>query len=363
MSDSETRGEKKRNLLFITSSLYLGGAQKVTSILANSMADRHNVAVAYCFDSGQSHVYDDRCIIRKLPEYAGDDGFFKKTSCVRKQVQDLKALKKELSIDAAVSLGNTANYINALSKGKEKVICCERSSPKKSWGRWFFLTRKVYGKADHIVFQSEQVRSVFGQNIRAKSSILKNPVIIPEPAYEQRKKKIITMGRLTAQKNHALLIRSFAGFHQRFPEYTLHIFGDGELEKDLRYLIGSLGLSGSIILEGDRIDVHERIRDAEMFVLSSDYEGLSNALLECMSMGIACISTKCEGSVDVIQDGENGLITDIGDEKALTRAMCVLAEDIMLRRRLEQQAAEDMKAYDRAVVVRDWEEVIRKAMR
>ena len=167
--------------------------------------------------------------------------------------------------------------------------------------------------------------------------------------------------RLMPQKNHELLIRSFARFHRQFPEYTLHIFGEGELEGELRRLIGSLGLTAHAFLEGNDPNVHERIRDAEMFVLSSDFEGLSNALLECMAMGIACISTRCEGSADVIRDGENGLLVDIGDEEGLARAMCLLAQDGTLRRKLERQAREDLKAFDRDIVAASWEQVILKA--
>ena len=361
MSSTEASKDKKLNLLFITSTLYLGGVQKVTCMLANALAEKHHVAVAYCFDSGKSNALSDRCVVRKLPSYDKNADSLTKLRVVRKQIKELKALKKELNIDVAISLGNTANNINTRSKGRECVICSERSNPKKSWGHLFFLICLAYQKADFIVFQSEKVRSMFGAAVQKKSCILKNPLLPPPPADAQRKKKIAALGRLMPQKNHELLIRSFARFHRQFPEYTLHIFGEGELEGKLRRLIGSLGLTAHAFLEGNDPNVHERIRDAEMFVLSSDFEGLSNALLECMAMGIACISTRCEGSADVIRDGENGLLVDIGDEEGLARAMCLLAQDGTLRRKLERQAREDLKAFDRDIVAASWEQVILKA--
>ena len=361
MRDTACTG-KKRKLLFVISTLYLGGAQKVASILANALAERYDVTVAYCFDSGKSHVFRESCGIRKLPDYDRDAGLLKKAGCVRKQIGALKALKKELGIDAAISLGNVPNLLNAMSKGKERVICSERSDPRRSWGRMRFLTRLSYRRADYVVFQSEAVRALFGERMRGKSCVLKNPVRLPAPARDRREKEIVAMGRLTAQKNYDLLIRGFARFHEQFPEYRLRIFGEGELEGRIKQLIGTLRMNGSVILEGHDPDVHERIRDAEMFVLSSDWEGLSNALLECMAMGIASISTRCGGSVDVIRDGENGLLVDIGDEEGLARAMCTLARDPELRRKLERQAKEDLKAYDMDVVVRDWERVIRQML-
>ena len=352
------RTGRKLKILFITSTLYLGGVQKVTCILASALAERHEVTLAYCFDSGRSNALSENCALRKIPDYPGDADGLTKLRGVREQVKALKALKRELNVDVSVSLGNTANAINALSKGSERVICCERSNPKRSWGKLYLLTRYAYWRADHIVFQSEKIRGMFGRGVREKSSILKNPVMIPQPADERREKKIVTMGRLSPQKNHALLIRSFARFHERFPDYRLHIFGEGSLEEETRRLIAALRLEEAVILEGNDPAVHERIRDAEMFVLSSDFEGLSNALLECMSRGIACISTRCEGSVDVIRDGNNGLLVDIGDEEGLARAMCALAGDPALRRRLERQAAADLKAYDKDEVAKDWESVI-----
>ncbi len=360
MSSSEASNDKKLNLLFITSTLYLGGVQKVTCILANALAERHNVTVAYCFDFGKSHTLSDKCAVRKLPGYDSSADRLTKLRIVRKQIKALKALKKELDIDVSISLGNIANNLNARSKGKERVVCSERSNPQKSWGRLFFLICLAYRKADFVVFQSENVRSMFGSAVQEKSCILKNPVLLPPPADGQRKKKIVTMGRLLPQKNQKMLIRSFALFHKHFPEHTLHIFGEGEMEKELRQQIAVLGLEAHVFLEGNDPRVHDRIRDAEMFVLSSEFEGLSNALLECMSMGIACISTRCEGSVDVIRNGENGLLVDIGDETGLMKAMCLLADDAGLRRKLERQAREDIRVYDKDIVTKSWEQVIRK---
>ena len=349
---------KRKNILLITAVLHEGGMQKVTCILANDLAERHNVTVAYCFDSDRESILSEKCNVRKLPDYNKSDGFLTKARRFRRLIRELRALKEELDIEASVSLGNIGNIINALSKGKEQVICSERSNPKKSWGRRFPLIRRAFRRADFVVFQSEDVRSLFGPEVRSKSCILKNPVMIPSPAYEKRNKKIVSLGRLVVQKNHRLLIRSFTRFHERFPEYHLQIFGEGPLEEQTKELIADLQMQEYITLEGYADDVHERIRDAEMFVLSSDFEGLPNALLECMSMGIGCISTKCGGTGDVIRSGENGLLVEIGDEDAMVQAMCDLAENPQLRRKLERQAMEDMKAFDKNSVVLEWNDMI-----
>ena len=210
----------KRNIMLVTSSLYFGGAQKVTYLLADGLSDMFNVTVVYCFDSGYSYPFNERISIRKLPEYDRNAGVCEKMICVRKQVKALRALKRELDIDAALSLGNIANYLNVMSRDNDRVICSERSNPKRSWGKWFYhITRILYERADCLIFQSEKIRALYGKNVREKSCILKNPLLRPEPAYEHREKKIVNLGRFTTQKNHDLLIRSFAQFHKEYPEY------------------------------------------------------------------------------------------------------------------------------------------------
>ena len=320
------RQEKKANLMFITSSLYLGGVQRVTYLLADALSEEYDVTVVYCMETEKRQPYSERCRLIKLPEYSRDAGIIAKLHCISRQVRELRNIKAELGTQVAVSLGNTANFLNIMSKNKERTICAERS--------------------------------IFGRTVRSKSDILKNPLDIPEPAMEHRNKIIVALGRLTMQKNHALLIRSFASFHRIHPEYCLHIYGTGELREDLQAQIDALRLTESVILKGDQQDALRKIRDAEMFVLSSDWEGLPNSLLECMSMGIACISTRCEGVCDVIRSGENGILVDIGNEAQLTEVMILLAEDGDLRKKIEKQAMADMKSFDRKAVIKDWENVI-----
>ena len=221
--------------------------------------------------------------------------------------------------------------------------------------KWMYrVTCLVNTLADDIVFQSEYVRQMYSGRIRRHGHVIPNPINLDVKAASERKHRIVTMGRLNFQKNHRLLIRSFGRFHTDFPDYTLSVYGDGELKDELSALIADLGLQKYVFLEGNRVDVHECIRDAEMFVLSSDFEGLSNALLESMTMGIACISTACEGSMDVIHNGKNGLLVPIGDEEKLAEAMCMLAGDPAFREKLESQAAADAAVFSVKAVTEQW---------
>lgn len=347
------------NILIIVKELFCGGVERVAANLASELSENYSVSIAYYHSSENTHPGGEGYQVYQLGER--DDGkqnpiyllFF-----FAKLIPKLRRLKRELDIDLSFSMMPGPSLINILSRGRERIVCSERSNPKKERRKKFFpMVQWIYQQADLVIFQSEQVRQLFPERVQRKSCILKNPVQIPQAASVERTHRIVTMGRLDEQKNHELLIRSFAVFHNSHPEYRLSIYGEGWLRDKLQELIHKLNLEQSVILEGNHDNVHEKIQDAEMFVLSSDYEGLSNALLEAMAMGIASISTRCEGSTDVIRDGENGLLVDIGDEEGLAKAMSLLSENEALRKQLEKQAMEDIKAFDKKYVAKEWEQV------
>ena len=204
--------------------------------------------------------------------------------------------------------------------------------------------------------------------IPGRYSILPNPVSVECERKKKTRKRIVAVGRLALQKNHAMLIRAFRRFRQTHPEYTLSIYGSGgegainpfNQEKPLRRLVAELELQESVFFEGSSTRVHYEIADAEFFVLSSDYEGLSNALLEAMTMGFPCVSTDCEGSTDVIENGVNGLLVPRGDEDALLDAMLTLAEKEEYRESLGRQAKKTAERFKRERVAQEWAETIER---
>ena len=153
---------------------------------------------------------------------------------------------------------------------------------------------------------------------------------------------------------------AFAGFHQNFPEYELHIFGQGSLEKELRNRAAHLGVAEYVIFEGFRKDILETIKTYAMYVLSSDYEGMPNSLMEAMALGLPCISTDCPigGSALCIQDGENGRLTPTGDAKALREAMEWIAQDSNRAEVIGQRAAEIRERFSEEKICELWRSFI-----
>ena len=344
----------RASILVMCSSLYGGGAERVACRLASGLAERYRVVYLYNQDKRQSYPLHPSVQTLAMPFFYGSWDVI--DAC---RAEFVRKLKEMLRVEAAVSFMYTMNKTNVQSGGNAKIICSERNNPLKRYPEHMQEVDALYAAADHVVFQSEAVRNMFSAEARAHSSVILNPVEVTAERTGGRH-RIVNVGRLIQQKNQEMLIRAFAAFYRDYKEYTLSFYGTGELYGELKALADSLGLGNAVQFHGQVRDVHAAVADAEMFVLSSDYEGLSNALLECMMMGLPCISTRCDGSRDVIRQGENGILVDIGSEEQLTAAMRQLAEDPDLRKRLGTQARKDSERFGAGRVVEQWEELIGK---
>lgn len=183
------------------------------------------------------------------------------------------------------------------------------------------LLRKVaYPFAKGIIFQTQMAKSFFPKYIQKKGVVLQNPVDatrIPKPYIGERKKQFVAVGRLEKQKNFPLLINAFAKFCEDVDGYELVIYGEGNERENLENLINKLQLTGHVQLPGRDFDVLNKINDSAAFILSSDYEGMPNALIEAMCMGMPVISTDCPsgGPKELITDGINGILIPVNDLK------------------------------------------------
>ena len=167
-----------------------------------------------------------------------------------------------------------------------------------------------------------------------------SPMPIPHPAF-----RFTTVGRMQPQKNHRLLIEAFASVHERHPDAELAIVGEGYLRPELEAYAASLGLTDAVHMDGESEHVPEELNASDVFVMSSDYEGLPVVVLEAMACGLPVVSTAAGGVVDLVSDGDNGFITPIGDAQALAKAMLAVREDGDLRARMARRSRECAEQY------------------
>ena len=156
------------------------------------------------------------------------------------------------------------------------------------------------------------------------------------------------------QKNQKMLIEAFASVLKKYPEYQLIIYGDGQGREGLEKLISERKLESRVLLPGSTTQLHEKIKSAELFVLSSDYEGMPNALIEAMCLGLPVISTKVSGATDLIKDHENGLLTEVGNQSELEAAMLELLENKELSAKLSKKAVELNEMLELSQIMEQW---------
>lgn len=220
-----------------------------------------------------------------------------------------------------------------------KVVFSERGDPvrlmKHRYGKKFI--EKYYGRADAAVFQTYDAKNAYPENIAEKGMVISNPIKpdLPKAYHGERNKNITTFCRISKQKNLPLLLEAFNLFHKEHPDYILRIIGDslneeGEaVKKELDVYIKENKLENSVLFEPFKKNVHEEIIKDAMYVNSSDYEGISNAMLEAMAIGMPSVCTDCPigGARATIKDGENGLLVPVNDAEALYKAMKRIIEE------------------------------------
>lgn len=222
-----------------------------------------------------------------------------------------------------------------------------------------FFAKTLFYFATGVIVQTDAAKRFFPSYIRKKAIILKNPLnpSFIRPRFEgKRDGRIVAVGRVDSNKNHEMIIRAFSKIAEEFPGTSLTIYGDGDCREKLQKLTEKLGISDRVCLPGMVSDVPEKIYRSSVFVLSSNSEGMPNALLEAMCLGIPCISTDCPcgGPGELIKDGINGFLIPVGDEDALADRLRTLLKDEEMAKRIGKQAASLSKTYNPDNVNSEW---------
>ena len=241
----------------------------------------------------------------------------------------------------------------------------DRNNPEKEYKSFLnkILMKWLYKRADGFVFQTREQKNFFDVGIQKKSIIIQNPLkseFLRSEKYEKQN-IIINVGRLVKQKNQELLIKSFKKISDKYSKYTLKIFGDGPLKNKLQSLIEELELENKVFLCGISDNIKEELIKSKIFVLSSDYEGMPNALLEAMASGLACISTDCPcgGPKELIRNGENGILIDVNNQNELENNLEKLIENEELMKKIGESASKITEELNPKIINRKWEDYIK----
>lgn len=369
------------NIIFFLHSFSIGGAERRCATVANSFAQRGDHVIAVLLDSPDILFdLDKRVQVFYLPEGGeevllnrGATSRFKNGSIVKiatpekeKLRTDKNAYTDEMFDDLIKTYSNRIrdfikkfpDYIvvswvslysvacaMALADLPNKFVFVECNAPDAEFDAQHYfnaLKRTYYPRANAAVFQTENEKAFYDYLERTKKYVIPNPVAdLGIPRYTAtRKKAIVTYCRLRKAKRLPLLIDAFAIFYESFPEYQLHIFGEGNEKTELVEYINKKNLRHAVMIKDFDINIHRKVHDYMMFVSSSRFEGMSNSMLEAMSIGLPVVCTDCYGggARAVIKDGENGLLVPIENADALAQGMKRIAGNPSLANRLSENA-------------------------
>jgi len=362
-------------ILFLTSSMHAGGAERVASTLANAWAQRgDDVTLMPTFSGGGTCFYplSEKVklvfLANLLPARIGAST----GKLVR--LRGLRRFMVSHRPDVVVSFLSNVNVAAVVASFGLHIplIVCERVDPFATQDiGWPLRTacRLAYPLADALMVQTHAVARRYASTrwLLPPVRVIPNPV--PGELLEFRRvgrtdggKILVAVGRLVEQKQFDKLIRCFAGLAKEYWNWTLRIAGEGHLRPALEKQVAALGMGQRIELMGQVQDVGGFLAQADAFVLTSAFEGFPNALLEAMASGLPCVCFDCpSGPREMSLDGEVALLVPLNDESALTQALAQVMGDSALRMSLGRLAQDSIaQRYSLATVLSLWDALFDK---
>lgn len=355
--------KRETHILLFISALRKGGAERVMVNLADCL-HRQGIRVTLVTQYLCENEYElPDGIPRLFSEITGEEAAGGRIGDFLARYRKLRRIIREQDPDCVLSFigKNNLMAVGACLFTRIPVVVSVRGEPGSEYGSALmrFLARTLFGLAAGVIVQTRSVMDFFPGWIRRKAVILKNPLnpAFVRPRFEgKRDGRILTVGRVDRNKNQEMMIRAFARIAGDFPEASMVLYGEGEQREGLKGLVKELGLTGRVSLPGAQTDIADKIYTGSMFLLASGHEGMPNALIEAMCLGLPCISTDCPcgGPAELIRDGENGFLIPVGDEEALAERMRLLLADPERAERMGRQAAGLLEDYRPEKVNADW---------
>ena len=352
-------------VLFVLPRMGGGGAERVASLLANALSSRDNQVFIHTMVGGESFyplspeiVYSSAGaqVNRKNHLTAAFSQFFH----LPRSFFSLRRLIRRQRFDIVISFLVAADILTWLcscSGLRFLHVCSERNDPTVRRSRQLRTLYRIYQKCTLLVCQSKKVADFYFMVPEDRKIVIPNPVdpsLIPQRA-AVIPHRVVAVGRLDPQKNFTLLIDSIADVRERLHEVTLDIYGEGPQRSGLQAKINELDLADCITLKGASTDLLSQIANAALFVMSSDYEGFPNALLEAMAIGLPLVSTDFPaGTAREMIGEENGVLVPVRDREKLASAIFSILSDAQKQEAMEKANRKKAETYHIDKILRLW---------
>lgn len=353
-------------ILLLTNSIGFGGVEKNVAFVANSLADKgHDVAILNFNSTGNyvnkvQQVFSENVVVYT---YNATSSRFKH---IKKIIFTLRSTQNFLP-DIIVGFTAFPSYIAKLVsiiKGIPSVMT-ERGNPYetinvnnlKSRIELFFINKSAGG-----VFQTKGATAFYSEGLQQKSVIIPNPIYINTnitvKKFSKREKSVVSVGRLdNYQKRYDIMITAFALFSKRHSDWCLKLYGDGKDKAQIMQWCKDACISDKVKFMGVSEVPMEDICNSGIFLITSDYEGISNALLEAMAIGLPCVSTDSQpgGARFLIKDRENGRLVECRNVVNIADALCDYVDNPNFADFCGQNAREVVVRFDKDIIAQSWE--------
>lgn len=347
------------NIVIVTKNMAAGGAERVIAQLLGEWCKTNCNCTLILLEKSEK-FYE---LPRNLKIYEIGDLCSKLYVDKFLKYQTVRKLIGKIQPDVVLSMPEEIGiYVLLATVGMSTpVVVSERNNPwVMPYKKVSRLLRKImYPRAAGVIFQTKGAARFFSKQICKRGIVLPNPLDltrIPMAWQGKREKTVVTAGRLEAQKNQKLLIDAFAKVQKKFHEYRLLIYGDGSLRKSLEIYAREKLMIGSYDFRGNSNQLLEEIKASSLFVMTSDYEGVPNALIEAMAIGIPVVSTDCApgGAAELIENEINGYLVPAGNVESLANAMIAQLENPVKAEEMVQNALRIREKYDAKIVAQSW---------
>ncbi len=350
---------------FLIQSMASGGAERATAALANEMNKKGQIVEIitfngydsfYTLNEGVRHVNMDLIPLRSSPLQKIKD-------CIDRMFTIRKEIKSR-DLDVIVCMNSVIAGYGVFSTAftKTKTVGAERNNPYKYFsGRILSIVKRICAfLSDGYIFQTKAASEYFLPSVQKKGAVIPNAVFNPlvneiEPT-DQKQKIIYSVGRFVKEKRFDCLIDAFDIVSRKHPDYKLIIFGEGKLRDELEHRIDVLSLTDKVLLPGNNPEALRFISKGSVYVLCSEFEGMPNALMEAMAVGVPCVSARCQmGPEELIENGENGLlVSDCCSPEELADGILKVIENPELSQTLSSNSIKIKETHSLSNITDQW---------
>lgn len=358
--------KQAKKILFYINTLGNGGAERAISNTASYFAEHGwDTILLTSFRLEGEYSYSNKVRRMSIENEQVIQSMLKRNIS---RIKEIRKICKKEQIDVVVSFMREPNFRALLATVglQTKNIISVRSDPRAEYAGKIgkIISRYLLPCADGAVFQTQEAKSWFCQKLQQKSAVIYN--LVDQCFYDtdyHGGQDIITCGRVIPVKNHTLLIKAFVKVHNQFPDVHLYIYGEKKESTGLKELIQKLKLENFVFMPGKCNDVPRVLAGAKLFVLSSNHEGMPNALMEAMAVGVPSVSTDCPcGGPRELFGGElSDMLVPVGNVEALADKMIELLSDDEKRMETGRKMKERAEEFRADKIGREWMEYVELA--